>query len=357
MKRFLYIFIVLLCSQVVWASKPIQIFVQLQAPHSPYLYEMFDESVDSGRKGHLISKTSVRTATSVFASGKFLVKLPDMASQMAAKMPKAKLWLRFRHLDDGLSKNLLKKLDDLPDGGHKFLDDFANAPDDILKKFLDNPELVEAWKVLDDAKVNAVLRKDPSWLNRVSNWTDEGLEVASGGKILRNGDEVGRIVGNRLHIKYTGYGGDIVCDATKTTTGIGKYSPPRDVGTKQIIDSKLSKSGESPGGINILNDTRNTQRWSDQKIWDEINEPWLRDAINRGDNIRAVSDPMNVENVFKATDNIPSSVLLSPEKLANYLKNLNDPNIIKDLSFYGREIRYLYQNNYLFDLTSKTFAR
>src|SRR5690554_4546933 len=39
MKRFLYIFIVLLCSQVVWASKPIQIFVQLQAPHSPYLYE------------------------------------------------------------------------------------------------------------------------------------------------------------------------------------------------------------------------------------------------------------------------------------------------------------------------------
>ncbi len=256
-----------------------------------------------------------------------------------------------------IPKELQKKLDALPDGGHKFLDDFANAPDDILKKFLDNPELVEAWKVLDDAKVNAVLRKDPSWLNRVSNWTDEGLEVASGGKILRNGDEVGRIVGNRLHIKYTGYGGDIVCDATKTTTGIGKYSPPRDVGTKQIIDSKLSKSGESPGGINILNDTRNTQRWSDQKIWDEINEPWLRDAINRGDNIRAVSDPMNVENVFKATDNIPSSVLLSPEKLANYLKNLNDPNIIKDLSFYGREIRYLYQNNYLFDLTSKTFAR
>ncbi len=222
---------------------------------------------------------------------------------------------------------------------------------------LDEFDGVGAWKVLDDLGVDAALRKDPSWLNRVSSWTDEGLEIASEGRILKNGNEVCRIVGDRLHVKYTGYGDDIVCDATKTTTGIGKYDPPGGVGTKQIIDSKLSKSGENPGGVNILNDTRNTQGWSDQKIWDEINQPWLDDAIARGDNIRAVSDPLDVNNVFKATDNIPSSVLSSPENLANYLKNLNDPNIIKDLSFYGREIRHLYQNNYLFDLASKTFVK
>ncbi len=205
--------------------------------------------------------------------------------------------------------------------------------------------------------VPRALRKDPFWLNRVSSWTDEGLEVASEGRILKEGSEVGRIVGDRLHVKYTGYGDDIICDATKTTTGIGKYNPPGGVGTKQIIDSKLSKSGENPGGINILNDTRNTQGWSNQKIWDEINQPWLDDAIARGDNIRAVSDPLKIENVFSDITDIPTSVFSSPESLATYLKNLNNADIINQLSFYGREIRHLSQNNYLFNATSKAFVK
>jgi len=140
----------------VWASKPIQILVQLQAPHSPYVYEY----ADVGGKNHIIAKTSVRTATSVFATGKFLIKLPDMAIQMAAKMPKAKLWLRFRNLDETLSKSLLKKLDDLPDRGHKFLDDFAHAPDETLRKFIDNPELVEAWKKMDNLGADDALRQN-----------------------------------------------------------------------------------------------------------------------------------------------------------------------------------------------------
>lgn len=220
-----------------------------------------------------------------------------------------------------------------------------------------NPGLVDSWRALDNAGVDAALRKAPSWLNRVSGWTDEGLEVASKGRILKDGNEVGRIVGDRLNVKYTGYGNDIVCDATKTTTGIGKYDPPGGVGTKQVIDSKLSKSGENPGGINILNDTRNTQGWSDQKIWDEINQPWLDDAIARGDNIRAVSNPLDINNVFTKTDGIPASAFTSSENLANYLKNLNNPDLIENLSFYGREIRHLSQNNYLFDATSKAFMK
>ena len=135
---------------------------------SDALSEMFDESADGGRKGHLISKTSVRTATSVFATGKFLAKLPDMAIQMAAKMPKAKLWLRFRHLDDGMSKSLLKKLDDLPDGGHKFLDDFVGAPDETLRKFLDNPDLVDAWRKMDNLGADDAIRRNPGALDALN---------------------------------------------------------------------------------------------------------------------------------------------------------------------------------------------
>jgi hypothetical protein len=203
--------------------------------------------------------------------------------------------------------------------------------------------------------------------NSCEEWTSSetlGLQIraSEGVRILNNGSQVGKIVDGNLYVNYSGFGGDVVCDASKITTGIGKYNPPGGVGTKQIIDSKLSKyikAGEdNPGGLNILNDKRSNIDWNDESlVWKEVNEPWLDGAIARGDNIRAVSDPMDVNNVFKATDNIPPSVLSSSENLVNYLKNLNDPNIIKDLSFYGREIRHLYQNNYLFDLTSKTFVR
>ncbi len=199
-------------------------------------------------------------------------------------------------------------------------------------------------------------------IGEVDDITITGIKSSSEVRILNNGSQVGKIVDGNLSVKYSGFGSDIVCDASKTTTGIGKYNPPGDVGTKQIIESKLSKyvkaGEENPGGLNILADNRTNIDWSDEPlVWKEVNEPWLNAAISRGDIIRAVSNPMDVNNVFKATDNIPSSVLSSPENLANYLKNLNDPNIIKDLSFYGREVRHLYQNNYLFDLTSKTFVR
>ena len=123
--------------------------------------EMLNTETNSGRKGHLVSKTSVRTATSVFASGKFLAKLPDMAVAMAAKMPKAKLWLRFRSLDEALSADLLKKLDRLPDGGNKFLDDFAGASDETLNKFLNNSELIDAWKKMDELGADDAIRRNP----------------------------------------------------------------------------------------------------------------------------------------------------------------------------------------------------
>ena len=91
-----------------------------------------------------------------------------MAIPMAAKIPKAKLWLRFRHLDDGLSADLLKKLDDLPDGGNKFLDDFVGAPDETLRKFLNNPELVDAWRKMDNLGVDDAIRRNPGALDALS---------------------------------------------------------------------------------------------------------------------------------------------------------------------------------------------
>ena len=45
-------------------------------------------------------------------------------------------------------------------------------------------------------------------------------------------------------------------------------------------------------GIVLLNIS-----WRNQQIWDNINEPWLRNAANHNDIIRVVSDPNNPANL------------------------------------------------------------
>jgi hypothetical protein len=299
--------------------------------------------------------------------------------------------------DYGQLKGVLKKVDNFNTTQKtKFLDDLL-LMDEVGKL---NEELVESWKALGDfptlrnkipnletlekvkgrftynGKTGQValeeiftghksaqkfidnFKRYDELIGEVDDITITGIKSSSEVRILNNGAQVGKIVDGKLNVSYSGFGDDIVCDVSKTTTGIGKYNPHGGVGTKQIIDSKLSKSGENPGGVNILNDTRNTQGWGDQRIWNEINQPWLDDAIGRGDNFRAVSDPLDINNVFtKITEDIPTNVFSSPQTLAEYLKNLNDPILINNLSFYGREIRHLSKNNYLFDATSKAFVK
>lgn len=176
--------------------------------------------------------------------------------------------------------------------------DMVDSSDDVLKNAINaNPDLVDAWKKLDDAGLTA-LRKDPNWLNRVKGWADDGLSLTSEGKILNNGSEVGKIIGDRLHVKYSGHGGDIVCDPDKTTTILGKWKDPSCGGTCEVIDSRLSKSGQNIGGVNVLSENI-PSGWTDQQIWDNVNEPWLRDAASRGDVIRVVSDPTLPTNIYK----------------------------------------------------------
>jgi len=376
MKRFLYIFIVLLCSQVVWASKPIQIFVQLQAPHSPYLYEyansgshkmsvqiqvldsrlmnhpvrvemyveklgqgivmktnpavnippkgygasrntteyhnqailramdaqerihnlrinndnieykiikhgLFESALTPNSEGisevaqqfvewyvrHEFGMSASSPADTYFKIGKNevvyqetlntidkigLILMPlgldiitdgigaiyagyyydiETASyygagivvagvsgavfrQLATRSKKIsrvsgefKIVDNVVHQSDDIAsymgkipKELQKKLDALPDGGHKFSDDFAHAPDETLRKFIDNPELVEAWNILK----NIELKTDIKWLEKVSNYRNLGLQLIEQGTeimILQQSKEIARIADNILQIK------------------------------------------------------------------------------------------------------------------------------------------------------------
>lgn len=72
-----------------------------------------------------------------------------------------------------------------------------------------------------------------------------------------------------------------------------------------------------------------------------LSEPWLRNTASRGDIIRAISNPLEIRNIFSDISGIPTSVFSSSTSLSNYLKNLSNSSIINQLSFYGIEVMWL----------------
>lgn len=137
--------------------------------------------------------------------------------------------------------------------------------------------------------------------------------------LTKEGKEIGKIAGNTLTIRYSKFGGDIVCQPEKTTTVIGRFFDLADGdGIKVIKENKLYKYGENPGGINILDDAN----WS----W-KINENWLREAVGRDDVIRVISDPHILENLYTFKNGIQTSNLTT---FGNELKLLESLGFVQD---------------------------
>jgi len=129
---------------------------------------------------------------------------------------------------------------------------------------------------------------------------------------------------------------------------------------KSVIDELVSniKSldiGAKIGGFNILNIS--DELYQSGTFWETFNRPWLQAAINRGDEFAAASDPMDLNNIFRNLENVPVEELTSPELIADYLKNLNRQSIIDNMTFYGKEIKLLSQNNYIFNKNTKKFVQ
>ncbi len=119
---------------------------------------------------------------------------------------------------------------------------------------------------------------------------------------------------------------------------------------------KTQQFGSKKGGFNILNvaDERVTD-WS--TFWKTYNKPWLEEAISRGDDIWAASSPLDINLLFKKLDKVPVDKLKTPQDLAEYLKNLNDPDILQQISGFGNEVRTLSQHGYTYNTTSKMFIK
>ena len=150
--------------------------------------------------------------------------------------------------------------------------------------------------------------------------------------MISRGSQVGKFVDGTLDVSYSGIGGKIVCDPKKTTTLLGKAKDPAGGGTSEIIISKLSKNGKNIGGPNVLS-VDIPIGWTNQQIWDNVNEPQLDAATSRGDFIRAVSDPLSPSNKYKN-------------------------GVSGELSFFGREHEHLTQIlGYTYNPSTFTYSK
>ncbi len=126
--------------------------------------EMISDATNTGRKHHLTTKTTVRTTTSIFTSGKIITQLPEMSLELVKKMAKEQFFKKIDDLSDvadDVLEQFRKKLKALPDGGEKLLDDFKELTDaESLRMLIDNPDFVDNWKMLDEAGVDESIRKN-----------------------------------------------------------------------------------------------------------------------------------------------------------------------------------------------------
>jgi hypothetical protein len=205
----------------------------------------------------------------------------------------------------------------------------------IIIEFTPFDQIKNFYKLIKHSKKGfKIFKLTRRFTSVIKNALDSGLKIVLDNDIVKflddAGTEIARIANNVMTFKYNGFGGNIVTNPNKTTTVVGKWRN----GTEEIINSGLSRSGKNKGGINALDvDTNNM---SSQDIWNNVNKPWLDEAVSRGDIIRAVSDP-------------------------NLASNLSNPRNYNGLSFFGMEHNFLTKSisqggaGYTYDTVNKLY--
>ncbi len=151
-------------------------------------------------------------------------------------------------------------------------------------------------------------------------WIPGGDLFKGARKLIKSSDEISastralRYAGKSFNIKFSGFGGDIKVDPNKTTTVLGRFKG------KDNIEGLKNDGAFNVDGLNFLNiDPRIANKSKD--FFTEFNTPFLDAAIKRGDNLRLVSDPNKMENLYEmGADGKLSNRLTSFGKEINYLK-------------------------------------
>lgn len=131
------------------------------------------------------------------------------------------------------------------------------------------------------------------------------------------------------HLSYQPTSGaSLTAEPGKTTTILGRYNPDMKEIVNELGNQKSLDFGPKSGGFNVLNVPDNLYNTPDQ-FWQEYNQPWLDQAIKRGDNIVLATEP----TAGKLTDSTGA------------------------LTGFGREYNYLLSKGYIYDSTTKTMLK
>lgn len=103
---------------------------------------------------------------------------------------------------------------------------------------------------------------------------------------------------------------------------------------------KNADFGAQKGGFNVLN--VNDAYYEPGVFFEKYNKPWLEEAIARGDEFYAVSDPTKGMFIYKRIDDI--------------LQDGTNGTTIK-LTGYGKEVEILYKNGYKYNPSTRKFVK
>ena len=79
-------------------------------------------------------------------------------------------------IDEITNPELLSKLDELPTAAYTNLENDITSANALKEAFNSEPELVEAWEILDDANIPSSIKSNPNALTKVNEAIDEGLD-------------------------------------------------------------------------------------------------------------------------------------------------------------------------------------
>jgi hypothetical protein len=160
------------------------------------------------------------------------------------------------------------------------------------------PAEVKAVGLFNKAADNALLKIEHEATEQIATQLSKEVEVTTT-KNLFGGNSIALIEG-------------------QTTTIIGRFKG----GVEHIIATGEFRTGANPGGLNVLN----------IKIWNwEKNALWMKEAINRKDIFRVVSDPSKSENIWE-------NGIINGSRTS-----------------FGKEVEFLENNGYKFDSKTSEF--
>jgi len=128
-------------------------------------------------------------------------------------------------------------------------------------------------------------------------------------------------------------GAKLTATSGKTTTVLGSYQSDMRYIVQELGNVKSTDFGPKDGGFNILNVPDDMYKTPEQ-FWNEVNKPWLIEAIARGDDI-----------------------VLATKPTKKAMWKIEPKSKTKTLTGFGREYQFLIENGYSFDRSTGMMVR